>query len=121
MNIFEKASRIKLRFPLKGVTCVEDLWDLDLNWLDELYGKLTAGRNCEKTESLMKTKTTEDTATDLAIAIVKHIFETKSEENAKRLGSKKVAARKQKILEIIETKKDEELLKMSTEELEKLV
>lgn len=70
--MFEKATRLKLRFPYKGACTVEDLWDLSVTALDSVYKAL---RNAQKEmdgESLLSEKK-ENLTLALQVDIVKHI------------------------------------------------
>ena len=42
VNIFEVATRSKMRFPFRGNISVEDLWDLSVNDLDSIFKTLNA-------------------------------------------------------------------------------
>lgn len=79
-NMFEYATRNKVRFPFKGQISVEDLWDLRADDLDTVFKTLNRQVKQSKEESLLTTKTAEDTALDIQIAIVKHIFDIKMQE-----------------------------------------
>ena len=120
-NIFEYASRKKVRFPFKGMISVEDLWDLSLTNLDSIYKTLNKQVKQSEEESLLATKSNVDTELEVQIAIVKHIVSVKLAENeaAEKASAKK--AQKQKIMSIIATKQDEALQNSSIDDLKKML
>lgn len=120
-NIFEYATRNKVRFPFKGMISVEDLWDLSLVNLDSIYKMLNKQVKQSEEESLLNTKTNVDTELEVQIAIVKHIVSVKLEEqNAKEQAAAK-KAQKQKIMAIIASKEDEALHNSSVDDLKKML
>ena len=120
-NIFEYATRNKVRFPFKGMISVEDLWDLSLTNLDSIYKTLNKQVKQSEEESLLSTKASVDTELEVQIAIVKHIVSVKlaEKEAAERASAKK--AQKQKIMSIIATKQDEALQNRSIDDLKKML
>ena len=120
-NIFEFASRNKVRFPFKGMISVEDLWDLSLTNLDSIYKTLNKQVKQSEEESLLSTKASVDTELEVQIAIVKHIVSVKlaERETAEKAFAKK--AQKQKIMSIIATKQDEALQNSSIDDLKKML
>ena len=120
-NIFEFASRNKVRFPFKGMISVEDLWDLSLTNLDSIYKTLNKQVKQLEEESLLATKSNVDTELEVQIAIVKHIVSVKlaEKEAAEKASVKK--AQKQKIMSIIATKQDEALQNSSIDDLKKML
>lgn len=119
--MFEKASRLKLRFNYRGMASVEDLWDLPLTALDAIFKTLNAAMKAQKEESLLETKSQADEILDLQIGIVKHIVEVRLAEQKAKQDEAANAARKQKILGIIADKQDAALQSLPIEELTKLV
>ena len=83
-NIFEYATRNKVRFPFKGMISVEDMWDLSLANLDSIYKMLNKQIKQSEEESLLATKTSVDIELEVQIAIVKHIVSVKLEEQETR-------------------------------------
>ena len=120
-NIFEFASRNKVRFPFKGMISVEDLWDLSLTNLDSIYKTLNKQVKQSEEESLLSTKASVDTELEVQIAIVKHIVSVKlaEKEAAEKASIKK--AQKQKIMSIIATKENEALQNSSIDDLKKML
>ena len=120
-NIFEYASRNKVRFPFKGMISVEDLWDLSLTNLDSIYKTLNKQVKQSEEESLLSTKASVDTELEVQIAIVKHIVSVKlaEKETAEKASIKK--AQKQKIMSIIATKENEALQNSSIDDLKKML
>lgn len=120
-NIFEYASRNKVRFPFKGMISVEDLWDLSLTNLDSIYKTLNKQVKQSEEESLLSTKAIVDTELEVQIAIVKHIVSVKlsEKEAAEKASAKK--AQKQKIMSIIATKENEALQNSSIDDLKKML
>jgi len=118
-KLFEVATREKLRFPFKGLISVEDLWDLSLTNLDEVFKSLKAKEKRVNEESLLSSKTKEDTILDVQIEIVKHIFQTKKEEAAAKLLEKENKEKVQKLLRIKEQKENQALMDMSLEDIDK--
>ena len=119
--MFEKAARLKLRFNYKGVCTVEDLWDLSLRALDSIFKIENAKLKVQKEESLLDVKSKEDTALNLKIEIIKHIFLTKTQEQEIRKNASERAAKKEKLLSIYAMKEDEALHAMSKEDIAKLI
>lgn len=120
-NIFEIAIRNKYRFPFKGMISTEDLWDLSIQNLDNVFKTLNKERKQNDEESLLETKTEFDQEVENKIEIVKYIVSVKQAEAAARLLEKEQKTRNQKIMAIIERKQDEALENLSVEELAKLI
>lgn len=119
-NIYKNALRQNIRFEFKGLRSTEELWDLTVEQLDDIFQRLNAERKTKSEESLLSTKTAETAELDLKIAILRDVVETLQQEKADREDAAAKAARKQKILEAIARKKDDELGNLSVEELEEL-
>lgn len=120
--MFENATRNKIRFDYKGLLSVEDLWDLNMQELDNIYRNLTTEKNKVSNEdSLLNTKTKEDELVTIKINLVKHIFEIKQSEANARLMEKEKKEKKQKIMEILASKEENALQNKSEEELKEML
>lgn len=120
-NMFEVATREKMRFPFKGMISVEDLWDLSVQNLDKVFKTLNSQRKEAQEESLLNTKSSEDERLDTQIEIVKYIVNVKLEEQAARVKDAENKEKKQKIMALMAKKDDEAMENMSKEELQKLL
>jgi len=120
-NIFEVATRNGYRFQFKGMISVEDLWQLSSKELDSIYKTLNSELKKVQEESLLQVKTQQDQELDIKIEIVKYIFQVKQDEAEKQLQAKSVKEQKQKLMEIYASKKDEDLLKKSPEEIKAMI
>lgn len=121
MNLFEVATRSKMRFPYKGNISVEDLWDLPLAALDSVFKTLNAQIKQTKEESLLSTKTKEDETLEMQIEIVKHVVSVKLTEKAARESALEKKEKKQKIMQIMAAKQDEALQNASMDDLQKML
>jgi len=119
--MFEKASRMKLRFNYKGLCSVEDLWDITVQGLDKVFKELNMQLKSHSEESLLNKKSKAESVLEMKIDIVRYIVEVKIKEQKLREEKISKASQKQKILSIIAEKQDAELYNKSTEELSKLV
>lgn len=120
-DLFMVATREKYRFPYNGQISVEDLWDLRPTQLDQIYKTLKKSQKASNEESLMTTRTIEDSVTDTKLEIVKLIYETKEAEKREAVLKAEKDAQKKRIRELIATKEDAKLADMSIEELKKLL
>ena len=120
-NLFEVASREKFRFPFKGLVSVEDLWDLDVRNLDSVFKVLNSELKQVKEESLLDIRSKQDVELDSKIEIVKYIVGVKQAEQNARLLDKANKEQKQKILTILESKKEDALKNKSVKELTALL
>ena len=120
-NMFEVATRTKMRFPFKGMISVEDLWDLSVQNLDKVFKALNSQRKEAQEESLLNTKSSEDERLDTQIEIVKYIVNIKLEEQAARVKDAENKEKKQKIMALMAKKDDEAMENMSKEELQRLL
>jgi hypothetical protein len=121
MGIFEQAGRRKLRFGYRGQFSVEDLWDLSVEDLDSIYKKLRASQREMETESLLNKRDSKASVLNLQVGIVKYIVTTKLTEAEAVKVKASNRMRKQKILEIISAKQDQDLESKSVEDLSKLL
>ena len=121
VNIFEVANRNMYRFPFKGMSNVEDMWQISVKELDSVFKVLNSQLKQVKEESLLVVKTQQDQELDIKIAIIKHIVKVKQEEAEKQLQAKSLKEQKQKLMEIYASKKDEETLKKSPEEIKAMI
>ena len=120
MEMFEKAIRLKLRFNFKGVLTVEDLWDLKLNELDMIYKDLNQQKKLQEEESLLTNNLINDVL-NLQINIIKYVVEQKQAEQLAKQTEIEKQQQKQKILEILARKQDDDLQNKSTEDLLKML
>ena len=121
VNMFELAVKMKFRFPFKGLINSEDLFDLSVKDLDSIFKTINSELKKVKEESLLEVKSTEDQILDTKIEIVKYIFNVKQEEEQKRLKAKELKDKKQRLMEILASKEDQDLLGKSTEEIKKMI
>lgn len=116
-KIFETAIRNKFRFAFKGMISVEDLWDLRLESLDDIYKNLVSEKKKASEESLLQIKIKEKEELQCKINIVRYIAEVKISEMENRAKVKEKKQQKQRILEILNEKENQDLKNKSTEEL----
>ena len=121
MNLFEIATKNKYRFPYKGLISVEDIWDLSVNSLDQIYKTLNKQRKEMGEESLLKTKSLEESVLENKIEIVKYIVAVKEQEKANRVAEFEKAEKKQRIMSIIAEKQDAALADMDIADLQKML
>lgn len=120
MSNFEKASREKYTYPIKGLCNTEDLWDCSLEELDALALKYDQELGV-KQKSFIKKVSKRDAVTKAKFSIVKHIIEVKLGEVDARENDAEVKVHNQKILDAIAVSENKELRKKSPEELRKML
>ena len=129
MSMFEKATRLKLRFDSpQGALSVEDLWDIPLTStranvanLDNIAKALFKQvKEADTTSFVVKAKQADETV-QLQFEVVKHIIDVRLAEAEKAEEAKSNKAKKQMIMSIIAQKKNEQLMGAPLEELEKMV
>lgn len=123
MSIFEKASRLKLRFDLNGQISTEQLWTVSLPSLIDYEQSLTEtvegyGKATRRTR---QAKTAAQELNELRLAIVTHILDVREAEQLEAANAANVKEHNQKILELIQSKKENELAGKSIAELEAML
>ena len=116
-NLFEIASREKYRFPYRGMISTEDLWDLPVEKLDQIFKELNEVLRRTEEESLLTEKTKENESLRNKVAIIRYIVAFKMEEKEKAKKAVENRQKKQQILNIISRKQDEKLQNMTEEQL----
>lgn len=120
-NIFEYATRKKLRFPYKGSISVEYLWDLPVTALDEIFKTLNAQKKQSAEESLLDTKSESEVELGIQISIVKHIVSVKLQEKEDRENAIKNKEQSERIMSILEARKNKALEDATDEELQAML
>jgi hypothetical protein len=126
--MFEQATRSKIRFPSnKGELSVEQIWDLPLESktgfdLDSVAKAINSQLKSVTEESFVATTTSPaKSRLTLQLDIVKHVIATKIAENKAARDRAANAAERNKLLDILGTKEDEELKGLTKEELLKRI
>jgi DNA-binding phage protein len=122
MDIFERASRAKLRFSTsKGQLSTEDLWDLSLTSLDTIAKATNKRLKEEAEESFIETKTKESSENQLQLDILKHVINAKltAQEAAKKRAD--TMGQIAKIEAIIMENQDKSLKEKSVDELKTML
>ena len=120
--LYKNASKLKLRFQTTvGTLSVEQLWDLNLSQLTTTIKsvKKILKKNDDDELSFLDEKNMVDTENELRFAILKDIYlEKKSELEKTKIESERKRQR-EKLLNLIEEKKEEVLRNLDVDELEK--
>lgn len=122
-NLFETASKTKLRFSSnKGMITSEDLWDLSLADLDEI-ARETYKRVRDDMDhvSFVRPASKVDSTDLLRLDILKRVIEVKMEERDAAEKAVLQNAKKQRILNIMAEKEDENLKGASLEDLRQML
>lgn len=119
-NLFAMATRKKFRYPFNGQISTEDLWDLSLENLDLIYKNLNKEKKNIHEESLLEVEK-KDEVLEAKISIIKYVVDYKLAEQRARSQELENKRQKQLLLEVLESKKNEHLSKLSIEELEEKI
>ena len=120
-NLFEMATRSKLRFPsTKGELSVEDLWDLSEKDLDVVYKNLKEQEIKSSEESLLDDVNVDPKLT-AAIGIVRYIFTTKRNEKIAEKERIDKKLKQKKYIDALSRKQDEAIENMSEAELQAMI
>ncbi len=123
--MFEKAAQMKLRFnTVRGNISCEDLFDMNLEGefsLNAIAQDLDSNISKKGVKNFVTKAKTTNRIDELRFNIVKHVIEIRLDDIEANETSAANKAQKQKILGIIDGKKDEALAEMSVKDLKKMV
>ncbi len=121
--MFEKATRLKLRFETTRWTIsVEDLWDLSLTDLDAVAISLhKLLRQADGTVSFVTPVAPSNDVLQLKFDIVKHVLDLRVKERDEAKMANERANKKQQLLEILSRKENAALEGKSSEELTAMI
>ncbi|MBN7759739.1 hypothetical protein JYP52_01205 [Nitratireductor aquibiodomus] len=119
MNIFETATRKKLRFPSnKGELTAEQLWDLPLTSLDTIARQINQDLKAVSEEGFINVKP-DPRKPDLEtkLEVLKHIIAVrlKAVEDAKSASAR--SEKRRKLAEALANKEEQDLAQLSKEEI----
>ena len=123
MNIFERAAKEKIRFEFRGLIATEDLWDLTIENLDELFQQTYAQLKAQSGEGLLLTGVQNPISDYLRLQadLIRYVFEDKQKMAADFKMKKLQNEKKKRIMEIITDKQDETLAGKSIAELKEML
>lgn len=126
MNIFEQATRQKIRFPsAKGELTTEQLWELPLTSktgfdLDTVAREVNRDLKETAEESFVSTRANPARAhLELKLELVKHVIAVKITEADAREKAASRTQERQRLQEILARKQDAELEGLSVEDIQK--
>lgn len=120
MNIFETATRKKLRFETKrGMASVEDLWDLSLADLDKMAILIHRKLKEETEESFLaqQKKNPKNETLEMKLSILKHIIQVRLDEKEAKKAKAKEQEEISMLENLLEDKRKEEMKGMSMDEI----
>lgn len=124
MNLFEYATRNKIRFSTeRGYLTVEDLWDLPLTStrglsLDQVGRDLRKAIREHEEESLVEVYNPIENEMTIMFNIVKHIIDTKQQENLNRKNKAEKDLKIKKLEEILVRKTEDSLNELSIDDIQ---
>ena len=126
--MFEKASRLKLRFDTnKGMLSVEDLWDLPLLSatnkvnLDDIARSLHRQLKNDDDVSFVNLDRKSDKIVQLKFDVVKYIIEVRLAEADAAKITRENREKKDRLLQLIAERQDDDLKNMPLDDLKKMV
>jgi hypothetical protein len=121
MNIFEAASRNKVRFASdRGELTTEQLWDLNLTSLDKVARDVNKELKSVTEDSFIATKVDARKAPlELKLEIVKFVIDEKLAEAEARKTAAEKALKKKVLEEALANRQNEKINSMSEEDLKK--
>jgi len=124
MNIFEQASRQKIRFSSnKGDLTTEQLWDLPLTSktqfdLDTIAKTVHASLALVSTTSFVtQVSDPAKSRLELAMELVKHVIAVRVAENQAANDRAKARAERDRLINVLADKQDQALREMSADEI----
>jgi len=117
-KLFEKGTRLKVRFALRGQLTIEDLWSLSMDDLNTIAKKLNKDLKESSEESFITVKSKEDAIVELKFEIVKYIIKVRLEEQAKRKTVQERAQKRALLKELMDRKALTELESKSMADLQ---
>ena len=128
MDIFEYASRNKLRFASsRGELTVEQLWDVPLRSrddfnLDNIARGTSRGLKAATEESFVETtKNPAHDRLDTTLEVVKHVIAVKLAEEQEATQRQENRTEREKLLKILAEKQDGKLSELSEREIKKRI
>ncbi len=117
-DLFFNAVKNKYRYPSKrGNLTTEQLFDLSFESLDEIYSELTALLDQMPKKSLLAQRSNEDEELREKVDVVEAVFAYKTELRNKAKNMEAKRQQKQKLIDLLEKKKEKALENLSEEEL----
>lgn len=127
-NMFEIAARKKVRFDTsRGMMSVEDLWELPLTStknnpnLDDIARNLHRQLNNGENVSFVHGTNMSDSQVQFKFDLVRHIIDTRLEENKIRSESQERATKKQALLAIMAERQSADIRNLPMEDLQKMI
>lgn len=124
-NIFEQASRLKLRFETtKGLLSVEDLWQLSLQSLDTIAKAVNRKLKEVAEESFIPAPIRTNSASaelQLKLDLLKHVITTLDAETKAKLARSKRQADLAQLRQLAAAKTNEALASQSLEDILKKI
>jgi hypothetical protein len=124
MSNFKEASKLGLKFnTAKGMLSIDQLWSLGVNDLSNAIKavKKELKKNDDDELSFLEVGNTVDTENQLRFDILKEVYMEWKKDSEERRNAAANKANRQKIVDLIEMKKEESLAKLSVEELEAML
>lgn len=128
MTMFERATREKFRFPSsKGELTTEQLWELPLTArnkvdLESVAQAVNQELKAASEESFVAVnRNPAKVVLEQKLELIKHIIAVRLEEQEKAKKSAQNKAERDRLLQILAKKQDEELEGMSKEDIEKRI
>jgi hypothetical protein len=117
-DLFFNAVKNKYRYPSKrGNLTTEQLFDLSFESLDEIYSELTALLDQMPKKSLLAQRSNADEELREKVEVVEAVFVYKTDLRNKAKNMEAKRQQKQKLIDLLEKKKEKALENLSEEEL----